>query len=41
MYTSARDFAFHDAVILFIGQMCGSPHGRVINRKYPSHIVTA
>jgi hypothetical protein len=41
MGTSARNLAFHSTIILFIGLMWGSQHGRVINLKYPSHIITA
>ena len=39
MEPSARHLAFHGAIVLLIGLLCGSPYGRAINRGAPAHII--
>lgn len=41
METSARHLAFHGAVVLLFGLLCGGPYARSINREAPPHIVHA
>lgn len=38
MHASARQLAFHGAVVLLIGLLCGAPYGRAINRGAPTHV---
>ena len=39
MDPSARHLAFHGAIVLLIGLLCGGPYARAINRNAPAHIV--
>ena len=39
MDPSTRHLAFHGAIVLLIGLLCGGPYGRAVNRGAPSHIV--
>lgn len=39
MDSSARYLAFHGAIVLLIGLLCGRPYGRAVNRGAPAHIV--
>lgn len=39
MEPSARHLAFHGAIVLLIGLLCGGPYARAINRGAPAHIV--
>ena len=41
MDLSARHLAFHGAVVLLFGLLCGGPYGRAINRQAPAHTVQA
>ena len=41
MHASARQLAFHGAVVLLIGLLCGAPYGRAINRGSPAHVTAA
>jgi hypothetical protein len=41
MHASARQLAFHGAVVLLIGLLCGAPYGRAINRGAPTHVTNA
>lgn len=41
MEPSARHLAFHGAVVLLIGLLCGGPYARAINQGAPAHIVHA
>jgi hypothetical protein len=38
---SARQLAFHGAIVLLIGLLCGGPYARAINKGSPAHIVHA
>jgi hypothetical protein len=37
----ARHLAFHGAIVLLVGLLCGAPYGRAINRAAPPHTVHA
>lgn len=39
MEPSARHLAFHGAIVLLIGLLCGGPYGRAVNRRAPAHVV--
>ena len=39
MEPSARHLAFHAAIVLLIGLLCGAPYARAINRNAASHII--
>lgn len=39
MDQSARHLAFHGAIVLVFGLLCGVPYARAINRNSPLHIV--
>lgn len=39
MDPSARYLAFHGAIVLLVGLLCGAPYGRAVNRSAPAHIV--
>jgi hypothetical protein len=41
MEPSARHLAFHGAVVLLVGLLCGGPYARAINRNAAPHIVHA
>jgi hypothetical protein len=41
MEPSARHLAFHGAVVLLFGLLCGGPYARAINKDAPPHIVQA
>lgn len=41
MGSSARHLAFHGAVVLLVGLVCGAPYGRAINRGAAAHTVNA
>lgn len=41
MDPSARHLAFHGAIVLLVGLLCGAPYARAINRQAPAHIVNA
>lgn len=35
----ARHLAFHGAIVLLIGLLCGGPYARAVNRHAPAHVV--
>jgi hypothetical protein len=39
MEASARHLAFHGAIVLLVGLLCGGPYARAVNRNAASHIV--
>jgi hypothetical protein len=39
MDPSARHLAFHAAVVLLVGLLCGGPYARAINRNAAAHII--
>src|SRR4051812_40811674 len=39
MDTVARHLAFHGAIVLVIGLLCGAPYARAINRNAPAQTV--
>jgi hypothetical protein len=39
MEPCARHLAFHGAIVLLIGLLCGAPYARAIRRGAPAHIV--
>ncbi|HET9644503.1 MAG TPA: hypothetical protein VFP68_14390 [Burkholderiaceae bacterium] len=39
MESSARHLAFHAALVLLIGLLCGALYGRAVNRNAAAHIV--
>lgn len=39
MDASARHLAFHGAIVLLVGLLCGGPYARAINRGAPPHII--
>jgi|GEM_PF-624661 len=39
METSARHLAFHGAIVLLIGLLCGGPYGRAVNRGAAPHVI--
>ncbi|MBC7730739.1 MAG: hypothetical protein H7306_02410 [Bacteriovorax sp.] len=41
MEPSARHLAFHGAVVLLFGLLCGGPYARAVNKVAPPHIVPA
>jgi hypothetical protein len=41
LHASARQLAFHGAVVLLIGLVCGAPYGRAIRRGLPAHVSAA
>ena len=41
MEPSARHLAFHGALVLLFGLLCGGPYARAINKGAPPHIVQA
>lgn len=41
MDASSRHLAFHGAIVLLVGLLCGAPYGRAINRNAAAHIVHA
>jgi hypothetical protein len=41
MHASARQLAFHGAVVLLVGLLCGIPYGRAITRGAPAHTAAA
>ena len=41
METSARHLAFHGAIVLLVGLVCGAPYARALNREAPPSVVHA
>ena len=41
MEPSARHLAFHAAIVLLVGLLCGGPYGRAINRNAAAHVIHA
>jgi hypothetical protein len=41
MEIAARHLAFHGAIVLTFGLLCGVPYGRAINRDAPARVVQA
>jgi hypothetical protein len=39
--TAARHLAFHGAIVLTFGLLCGGPYARAINRDAPARVVQA
>jgi len=39
MEPSARHLAFHAAIVLLVGLLCGGPYARAVNRNAAAHVI--